>query len=272
MRYNDVSALLLMLRREHPTAEVVTEHVRIEEGFAVFKATISVPDGGKATGHGSENSGDSIDYVEEAETKAIARALTAFGYSAQVAESGAAVASGDEPVAVAPVASHERAPRPEVRQIDAEPDDIIEASDFVPARADDRSAAPSAASPTPMPSRTRPDRRQPSSPSRPGPVEIGTVRERPVSQQPTPFPSQSAGSSAPQRVSSSPAATAGAAANADTGDQPPLEDYSWTAFWKWAREQGYESKGGIEAFIGRQMNNLSPAEVRQLIVSKRGGS
>src|SRR5215213_593631 len=48
MNYTDVIALLLSLRREHPNAEIVTEHIRIEDGFAVFKATISIPGGGKA--------------------------------------------------------------------------------------------------------------------------------------------------------------------------------------------------------------------------------
>lgn len=270
MRYTEVSALLLSLRREHPRAEIVTEHVRIEDGFAVFKATISIPDGGKATGHGSEYNGDSVDYVEEAETKAIGRALTALGYGAQIAESRSAVASDEASIAAAPASSQERAPRPDVRPVIAEPDEVEESADLVPARTDDRSPVPAAASPTPIPSRARPDRRQPSSSSRSAPVEIGTARERPASQSPTPFPSQSTASSASQRASSSSAATA--TASADVGDQPPLEDYSWTAFWKWAREQGYESKGGIEAFIGRQMNNLSPAEVRQLIVAKRGGA
>jgi hypothetical protein len=261
MRYTDVSALLLALRREHPNAEVVTEHVRIEDGFAVFKATISIPDGGKATGHGSEHNGDSIDYIEEAETKAIARALNALGYGSQIAEPRLAVAIDDEPIAVAPASSQARVSRPEVRPAVAESDEVEEPAD--------QSPAPAAASPTPMPNRARPDRRQPSSSTRSAPVEIGTARERPASQSPTPFPSQSPATPSTQRASSS--STATAAASADAGDQPPLEDYSWTAFWKWAREQGYESKGGIEAFIGRQMNNLSPAEVRQLIVAKRGG-
>jgi hypothetical protein len=272
MTYTDVSALLLSLRREHPKAEVVTEHVRIEDGFAVFKATISIPDGGKATGHGSEYNGDAIDYVEEAETKAIARALTALGYGSQVAESRPAVASDEEAIAVAPTSSQERTPRSHVRPVVAESDEMDEPADLVPIRTDDQT--PAAASPTPMPNRERPDRRQPSSSSRSAPVEIGTARERPASTSPTPFPSQSTASPASQRASRSSAggASAAATASADAGDQPPLEDYSWTAFWKWAREQGYESKGGIEAFIGRQMNNLSPAEVRQLIVAKRGGS
>jgi hypothetical protein len=53
-------------------------------------------------------------------------------------------------------------------------------------------------------------------------------------------------------------------------EDAPLEDISWTAFWKWARESGYESKGAVEARIGRPMQNLNPAEIRRLILEKQG--
>lgn len=51
-------------------------------------------------------------------------------------------------------------------------------------------------------------------------------------------------------------------------EDAPLEDISWTAFWKWARDAGFESKGAVEARIGRPMRDLNPAEVRRLIVEK----
>ncbi len=106
-----------------------------------------------------------------------------------------------------------------------------------------------------MPSRGAAERRTGAAQSRSTPVEIGAARERGTPPSPTPFPNSS-----PARQGTPPSATEA---------EPPLEDYSWTAFWKWAREQGYESKGGIEAFIGCPMNNLNPAEVRQLILAKR---
>jgi len=259
MNYTDIIALLLVLRREHPNAEIVTEHIRIEDGFAVFKATISIPGGGKATGHGSEYNGDLSDYVEQAENKAIGRALSALGYGSQFAEDDRIVAIDQEVVPIVVAAKHDPGPRPDVEPIAAEPDEADKPAARVSPRRDEQPATP-----TPIPNRTAPERRQTNAPARPTPVEIGTARERPVSTPPTPFPSQSTTSSSSQLASSS--------STADPIEQPPLEDYSWTAFWKWAREQGYESKGGIEAFIGRQMNNLSPLEVRQLIVAKRGGS
>jgi hypothetical protein len=47
-------------------------------------------------------------------------------------------------------------------------------------------------------------------------------------------------------------------------------DYSWTAFWRWARPLGFENRGTVEAYIGRSINELSPADVRQLIREKSG--
>jgi hypothetical protein len=264
MNYTDVVAMLHSLRREHSDAEVVTEHIRIDDGFAVFKATITIPDGGKATGHGSEYNGDLTDYVEQAETKAIARALAALGFESLVAgdDRSEIAEPGTVPVVVA--TNRDQPTRPDVRPVALEPDVEEEPAGRATTRRDEQATPAQPAEPTPIPNRASPERRRTNAPTRPTPVEIGAARERPSTGSPTPFPGQSTAASPSQRTSS--------ASNADAVDQPPLEDYSWTAFWKWAREQGYESKGGIEAFIGRQMNNLSPLEVRQLILAKRGGT
>ena len=50
---------------------------------AVFRATVEIPDGGSATGWGSEEASDFGDYIEKAETKALGRALAALGYGTQ---------------------------------------------------------------------------------------------------------------------------------------------------------------------------------------------
>src|SRR5918998_6730324 len=81
--YLDVKWRLLWLRKEHPDAEIVTELVQHDPQMAIFKATVTVPTGGKATGYGSETASDFPDFIEKAETKAIGRALNAFGYGAQ---------------------------------------------------------------------------------------------------------------------------------------------------------------------------------------------
>lgn len=84
--YLPVTARLLWLRAEHPQAQVTTEALRLDEKGAIFKATVTLPDGGVAVGHGSETAGDFGDFIEKAETKAIGRALTALGYGTEFAE------------------------------------------------------------------------------------------------------------------------------------------------------------------------------------------
>ena len=104
--YLDVKWRLLWLRREHPDAEIVTEHVQIEDRIAIFKATVTLPSGGKATGYGSETSGDFGDFIEKAETKAIGRALAALGFGTQFCpdfEFGAGAAAGPLRVVDTPV-------------------------------------------------------------------------------------------------------------------------------------------------------------------------
>lgn len=46
-----------------------------------------------------------------------------------------------------------------------------------------------------------------------------------------------------------------------------MEDVSWTAFWKWARAQGYDSGEAVARAIGRPIQGLSPREVRDLLRS-----
>ncbi len=53
--------------------------------MAVFRAEVILPNGGRATGYGSEAQADFADYIEKAETKAIGRALAALGYGTQFA-------------------------------------------------------------------------------------------------------------------------------------------------------------------------------------------
>ena len=84
--YLEVKWRLLWLRTEHPDAVMQTELVRLEDNFALFKANVSIPGGGLATGWGSETKQDFFDYIEKAETKALGRALAALGYGTQFCE------------------------------------------------------------------------------------------------------------------------------------------------------------------------------------------
>ena len=83
--YLEVKWRLLWLRSEHPDARITTEIVQHNEesGFALFRAEVEIPGGGRATGWGSETVRDFHDYIEAAETKAIGRALAALGYGTQ---------------------------------------------------------------------------------------------------------------------------------------------------------------------------------------------
>jgi hypothetical protein len=56
----------------------------------------------------------------------------------------------------------------------------------------------------------------------------------------------------------------------DPEPEPPLEDYSWTAFWNWARRLGYQNKVAVEEVIGQSITSLSPAQVRNLLRAKTG--
>jgi hypothetical protein len=101
--YLDVKFRLVWLRSEHPEAQIETDLKEggIESNYAVFKALVSIPGGGSATGWGSETKSDFGDFLEKAETKALGRALIALGY-------GAADVAADEVGDPAP--SDQRAP------------------------------------------------------------------------------------------------------------------------------------------------------------------
>lgn len=85
--YLDVRWRLVWFRSEHPDGVIATELVThdLEQGFALFRASVSIPDGGSAVDYGSETRADFKDYVEKASTKALGRALAALGYGTQFA-------------------------------------------------------------------------------------------------------------------------------------------------------------------------------------------
>ncbi len=229
--YLDVKWRLLWLRREHPAAEIVTEHVRIDETSAIFKATVMLPTGGKATGYGSETAGDFGDFIEKAETKAIGRALNALGYGAQFAE------ESDDAAPPAPaVPSPPRPVAPPSR--DGQP--AVEAT--APPRV--------TSTPSPRPVAEPPERPTP-------PIDLAANRERGVS----------APAAAPraERPAARPVAAPAAA------DEPNMADFTPTAFWSWAREQGL-NRAGVETLIGRPVTGLTPADLRRLVLAAQTGA
>src|SRR5215208_1871426 len=200
--YLDVKWRLLWLRKEHPDAEIVTELVQHDPQMAIFKATVTVPTGGKATGYGSETASDFPDFIEKAETKAIGRALNALGYGAQFGES-------------------------------QRPEDLV--PDRAPAQPG-RQAAPTA---RPAASTARP-------------VALPRRDERPANLS--------------QTKNEPPAESPAVAPSPAVADQD-LIDYSWSAFWPWARERGLNGPREIENLIGQQVAGLSPAELRDFILA-----
>lgn len=113
-KYLQVMHRLVWVREVHPDAQIETELVNLSPEIAVFKARVTLPSGGSATGYGSETPRDFGDYIEKAETKSIGRALAAAGFGTQFSglefggehESGrladSPVASPDGPRATAP--------------------------------------------------------------------------------------------------------------------------------------------------------------------------
>jgi hypothetical protein len=89
--YAAVQERLLWFWIVHPAGAIETELMRLDGAFAVFRARVSAPDvldgvtgtlvrrGGSATGWGSE-AADVREYIEQAETKALGRALAALGF------------------------------------------------------------------------------------------------------------------------------------------------------------------------------------------------
>jgi hypothetical protein len=84
--YLEVKWRLLWLRTEHPEAVIETDLVKHSAALALFRAQVTVPGAGVATGWGSETAEDFGDYIEKAETKALGRALAALGYGTQFCE------------------------------------------------------------------------------------------------------------------------------------------------------------------------------------------
>lgn len=81
--YLEVKWRLVWLRQRHPDAVIETTLVEHNADAAVFRAVVTIPQGGSASGWGSESMADFRDYIEKAETKAIGRALAALGFGTQ---------------------------------------------------------------------------------------------------------------------------------------------------------------------------------------------
>ncbi|CAA9553051.1 MAG: Phage protein [uncultured Thermomicrobiales bacterium] len=265
--YLDVKWRLLWLRREHPDAHIVTEHVRIDETSAIFKATVDLPSGGRATGYGSETAGDFGDFIEKAETKAIGRALNALGYGAQFAE-------GEEDGSAELRPPTPGRSSPAVSQVASST-----ANRGGSGRGDIASPAPAPREPVPIDRQataTAPPDVAPATPLTISPTSPSDADQAlPAADRAEPKSSEDAATDThlgPVSVPASRGATPRGGTRTGTGpanDSPSdidMADYSHTAFWKWAREQGFLEKADVERKIGRAMKGLTPREVRELLI------
>jgi hypothetical protein len=115
--YLEVKWRLFWLREKHPDAAISTEilnHNPAEE-WCVVRATVTIPGGGSATGMVLQRPTKiATDYVANAETSAIGRALGALGFGTQFAPEF----DQGEQVVDSPVAA--RAPAPASPAVDAD--------------------------------------------------------------------------------------------------------------------------------------------------------
>jgi hypothetical protein len=92
-------------------------------------------------------------------------------------------------------------------------------------------------------------------------------RTRPEAQAPRPVPlRRHEPRAATSPVPPAPAEPRSPAAPAPAADAE-LADYSWSAFWPWARERGLNGPREIATLIGQEVAGLSPAELRDLIIA-----
>lgn len=240
-QYLDVKWRLHWLRTEHPDARIETELVALEEDSAVCKATIALADGGGSSAHGSSSGGSGMSHVEQAESRAIGRALNALGYGAEFADEDLLQMRGtDRPVSIV------RQPAPSVEQ-------------------QERPARPEQPAPPvqlQQPERVRPVRDD-------VPAGNAPLREpREIHEQPAPqaAPAAPVAETAPSTSTAPPAMSRGSDLREQVSQEPTAEtareDVSWTRFWEWARRSGYKDANHLKELLGIEVSGLTPREVR----------
>lgn len=281
------------LRREQAEATVATELSHLDERLAVVSATVTLPSGTAASCLAAEDIGPDASpalAVEQAEHRALSGALDRVGYSV-----GADVVSAAEPQSTATLEATTEADGVSEQRSEPGPDgdDWVSATSTPPSpptpltdpgRGDgsgDRDSGRWSSSPRPVPPNDRPQvvdalRRvrptesseAPVAPNVPERAGQGSERSErsegqshrtdtrrpPITLRPRNQPTQP--SQPPQRTPDVTSTTA------PDGDDVPLEDFSWSAFWKWARARGFTSHDELGRAIGRPTQNLTPGQIR----------
>jgi len=118
-QYLEVKWRLVWLRDRHPDALIETTPYAVDHEHAIVTARVSIPNGGSATGIGSESRQDFRDYIEKAETKAIGRALAALGFGTQFCDDfdTPVLRDGTPRIVDAPVQRQAQPPAPGLREV-----------------------------------------------------------------------------------------------------------------------------------------------------------
>jgi hypothetical protein len=227
--YLDVKWRIAWLRAEHPDALIETELLAVDEERALCKAIVRLPTGGSASAHASATRGGGS-AVEQAESRAIGRALAALGYGAEYSDDD--IVPGrtvERPMSLVPSSPVRqlREPEPEEQWATPEPAPLAGVEPV------ERSARPERVAPI-----ERADEPEPV------PIESGTA----------------------QPESSEQSDRVAAPIVAEAGEATSAADISWTRFWEWAKDRGYRDRNHLKDLLGVDVMSMSPRDVRKLII------
>ena len=214
---------LLWVRADHPDTRVETELTHLHDDLIVFRAMVALPGGATATGYASE-AGVPGKSMAVAIERAETRAIgRALDVLGYVIASATATRNNGDTHAPTVVDALRKA------SLHRSPTGTVVLPDLTPDPDIDEPVGPEAdvttgGAGTPETAGSR--------------VPAGPVMAVPIAPQPERRP-----------------------ASEMAGD-PPLEDYTWTHFWRWARGHNLTTKGQVEQRIGRPLDNLTPADVR----------
>lgn len=273
--YLDVKWRLVWLRQDHADALIATELVTFSADLAIFKAVVTIPNGGSASGYGSETARDFPDYIEKAETKALGRALAALGYGTQFARDF----EDDSPPGSRRDDLGGGAPpqRQPTRRTPSTTDDGARA-DAPDNRAETATPAPRRAAPvvnlrdgTETPERTKAPGDEDGQEGRPTLEPTRGPRHAPPGASPADAPPRAIPVRQPTAI---PAARPSLVRESPREEEATIDiaNYGWTEFWNWARGAGFANRDMLDAAAGRSTQGMTPLEIRRLILEGMKGS